>query len=134
MSKKNNNNVETSAVAPVTTTAVSTMTFEEALALVPAKEHRNFSESEFAMAVSRPTPADKDGVKAAIAGLSHGGVFAFCVVQGKDGCAKIANICLEGEGELKPSAIASFKSVVKGMTALFAGKTAYGLLSAFRAS
>ena len=135
MSKKHNtveNNSE--VVEPVIVPEVSTMTYEDALALVPAKEHRSFTEQEFNVAALLKLPTDKESLATTLKGLSHGAVYAFCVIVGKAGCDKIANICLEDASALKPSAVASFKSVVKGMTTLFAGKTAYGLLSMVKSS
>ena len=122
------------AVEPTTAADASTMTFEDALALVPAKEHRSFTEAEFKVASLLTFPEDKNALTTMLKGLSHGSVYAWTVLIGKEGCVKISNMVLEDASALKPSAVASFKSVIKGLTSLFAGKTAYGLLSMVKSS
>ena len=130
MSKKSDSVVTTVNVNTGAEAVAPEATYADICALVPAKEHRTFTEADLAAAKLLKFPESAKEIAATTKGLPAGVVFALCVLAGKAGCGAVAKAILADDTIiLKPSASASFKSVDKGMTEFFAGKTAYGLLS-----
>ena len=68
-------------------------------------------------------------MKAFSADKTAGEVFAIALAGGKTEAIRVAKLFQADGVVLKPSAASSFKSVVEGKTAYWAGKLAYGIIS-----
>ena len=132
MSKSNKSTVESNNAVESKNDNVAPMTYDEAVLLVPAKEHRTFTPEDVTAVAALKFPETEGEIKAMAKGLTHNQIFALCVVSGSAECKRVAKVFLADGVVLKPSAAASFKSVEKGTTQFFAGKTAYGLISAIK--
>lgn len=132
---KKSNTVENSNEVTVQSDAsVELPTFEETLALVPAKEHRTFDEADFKAIVDKAFPATVDECLELARTLNARQIFALATKSGRAECARVAKLFLDDERKLLASAVAGFKSAEGGKTAYFAGALTYGLLSAVKNS
>lgn len=134
MKKSNTAENNTNTVSEPATEVNDALTFDIVLDRVPAKEHRTFEESDFNAVVNMEFPATAAEVKEFARGLSANKLFCLSTKVGKTECTRVAKLFLESNMQLKPSAIASMKSVEKGTTEFWAGKLTYGLLSAVKNS
>lgn len=98
--------------------------YDELKALVPEKEKRSFTESDYAV-VATLNPTEVDFVEKT-AGLTASQLFCAVTSLGRAGCAAVAK-SVEAKIALKSGA-AAFKTVVGGKSAYFAGALTYLLL------
>jgi len=128
MSKTSNKgNVE--VVKAAVEEAVATSAFEQAVAAIPAKEHRAFTESEFAKIADIQFPDTYAEVVDLVKTLGSNEIFALCTKVGKQEVTRVAKLFLDNAKDLRPSAVAGLKSASGGKTAYFAGCLTYSLLS-----
>lgn len=132
--KKSNIVENSNEVVAAIESSVALPTYEETLALVPAKEHREFSLEDFNAIVDKTFPATVEEVIELAKTLSHGGIFALATKSGKAECMRVAKLFIESDRQLRASAIAGFKSAAGGKSEYFAGCLAYGLISAIKNS
>lgn len=132
--KKSNITVNNAEVIAPVEVAVSLPSFEETLALVPAKEHRSFDVNDFNAVADKAFPATVDECLELVRALNAKQLFALATRSGRAECVKVAKLFIESDRKLLPSAIAGFKSVVGGKTAYSAGALTYSLLSAVKNS
>ena len=130
--KKSNTVENSNEVVASIESSVALPGYEETLALVPAKEHREFSQDDFKVIVDKAFPDTVDGVLELAKTLSHGALFALATKSGKAECTRVAKLFLESELSLRASAIAGLKSAACGKSEYFAGCLTYSLISAIK--
>ena len=126
---KNSNKGNVEVVKAAVEEAVATSAFEQAVAAIPAKEHRAFNEAEFAKVADLSFPADYAGVVDLVKALGPNEIFALCTKSGRKEVERVAKLFIDNATDLRPSAVAGLKSASGGKTAYFAGCLTYSLLS-----
>ena len=108
---------------------VENATYEKALALIPANEHRTFTEAEFGKVADLSFPADYAGVVDLVKALGPNEIFALCTKSGRKEVERVAKLFIDNATDLRPSALQGLKSASGGKTAKYAGCLTYAILS-----